>query len=89
MIQAVIKVEGKYYVGEDPDESEKVEKGGLTSGFYPNNNREVNKLLWSNNREDAHEAWGARGIKSILDRLEQRERMGILPKNFEFTIEKA
>ena len=88
MIQAVIKVEGRYYVGEDSGRSEKVTKGGLTTGFYPNNNREVNKLLWSDNREDAYEAWGARGIKSVLDRLEQRERMGILPRNFEFTIER-
>lgn len=89
MIQAVIKVEGKYYVGEDPTKSIKAKSGALTSGFNPNNNREVNKLVWSKDRKEAYEAWGARGIKSVLDRLEKREQMGLLPKNFEFTIEKA
>lgn len=89
MIQAVIKVEGKYYVGEDPKQSIKAKNGSLTTGFNPNNNREVNKLIWSEDRNEAHEAWGARGIKSVLDRLEKREQMGLLPKNFEFTIEKA
>lgn len=89
MIQAVIKVEGKYFVGEDQEKSHKLEKATLTKGFYPNNNREVAKLVWSEDREDAYEAWGARGIKSVLDKLETRENMGLLPKNFEFTIEKA
>lgn len=88
MIQAVIKVEGKYYVGEDSDKSIKAKNGSLTSGFNPNNNREVNALVWSKDRTEAHEAWGARGIKSVLDRLEKREQMGLLPKNFEFTIER-
>jgi hypothetical protein len=86
MIKAIIKVEGKYYVGEDIGSTEKITNGTLTSGFYPNNNKEVNNLLWSDSREDAYEAWGARGIKSVLDKLEQRERMGLLPKGFNLEI---
>jgi len=88
MIQAVIKVEGKYYVGEDHERTVK-SKGGLTSGFSPNNNREVNRLVFSEDRTEAHEAWGARGIKNVLDKLETREQLGLLPKNFKFTIENA
>jgi lauroyl/myristoyl acyltransferase len=86
MIKAIIKVEGKYYIGEDPNTAVKDHNGGLTSGFHPNNNREVNKLIFSNDRNEAHEAWGARGIKSVLDRLEKREQMGLLPKGFNLEI---
>lgn len=87
MIQATIKVDGKYYVGEHLNKTAKVEQGSLTTGFYPNNNREVNKLKWTTNKSEAYEAYGARGIKSALDKIEQRMRMGLVEKNAKIKVE--
>jgi len=87
MIQAVIKVDDKYYVGEDLEKTYRMENGSLTTGFYPNNNKEVNKLKWASDRSDAYEAYGARGIKSALDKIEQRMRMGLIDKDSKIKVE--
>ena len=69
MLKTKIKLNGKYYAGES-DETEKVNIGA--GGWYSHNKGEVNKLLFTDDPEEAKELWGVIGIKSELARIFDR-----------------
>ena len=69
VLKTKIKVNGKYYAGEST-ETEKVNIGA--GGRYSYSKGEVNKLLFTDDPEEAKELWGVIGIKSELARIFDR-----------------
>lgn len=85
-MKLTIQVDGMFYAGEHVDKFYDINKGTLTSGFHPNTNKQVSKLKWSDDKADAYEAWGARDVNSVLQKIEQRMRLGKIDKDAKIEI---
>lgn len=76
MVKFNIKVNGRWYIGEDLEKTYKTDIG--SGGWCSLNHNELNVLKFSNKKIDAKEICGVRNIKSEIEKIFIRVQDGYL-----------
>lgn len=82
MINSIIFVDGKPYLGEDLDKTYPNTNNSTSGqGWYPTNNGDLSILLFGDDKETPLQIEGMRNLKTHLDRILVRMKEGVLVVN--------